>query len=275
VWGGSPLPLLDEGPMVYLNVYDLADLGVTCVDFGDTVASLNRQTLGLWEVGFFHSGVEISGIEYSFGSAESGSGVYSCEPRQAYGARFRCSIEMGRTRFTPRLVRLELARYAASWTGASYSLLTRNCCHFCASVCDSLGVAPVPKWVNGLADSAAKAVAFQSNNLKDLTRSGRDMPPPPPPPTLGDRCTRCCYDDDDTGTTTTRWWWWDSLFPLFGPCLERHDDGDDDKRRRIPADDDEDDDPHPLRLHHDVVDCRRRSLALEKKTSTSGAPRCE
>lgn len=34
------------------------------------------------------------------------------------------------------------------WTGPDYSLLTKNCCHFSEYLCEKLGAAPVPPWVN-------------------------------------------------------------------------------------------------------------------------------
>mmetsp|Transcript_23318 Transcript_23318/g.73036 ORF Transcript_23318/g.73036 Transcript_23318/m.73036 type:complete len:399 (+) Transcript_23318:37-1233(+) len=148
-------PGVPLGPAVRLNVYDLADIGM-CVDLSEALASLNKHTMGLWEVGIFHAGVEISGVEYSFGYCEYGTGVYACEPRQAGGARFRTSIKMGRARYTARMVEARLSALAATWSGSSYSLVHRNCCHFCDTLCFSLGVGRVPAWVNGLAENVSK-----------------------------------------------------------------------------------------------------------------------
>lgn len=148
-----------HGPLVRLNVYDLADIGM-CVDLSDALSSLNKHTMGLWEVGIFHAGVEIGGVEYSFGYCEYGTGVYACEPRQAAGARFRTSIKMGRARCTARMVEARLTALAASWSGSSYSLLHRNCCHFCDTLCFALGVGRVPPWVNGLAENLSRLSPF-------------------------------------------------------------------------------------------------------------------
>lgn len=152
------------GPFVRLNVYDLADIGM-CVDLSGALSSLNKHTLGLWEVGIFHAGVEIAGVEYSFGYCEYGTGVYACEPRQAGGARFRTSIKMGRAKFTARMVDARLARLASTWAGSSYSLIHRNCCHFCDALCVSLGVGRVPAWVNGLAENLSQITPWPSETL--------------------------------------------------------------------------------------------------------------
>lgn len=150
---------LAHGPPVRLNVYDLADIGM-CVDLSDALSSLNKHTMGLWEVGIFHAGVEIGGVEYSFGYCEYGTGVYACEPRQAAGARYRTSIKMGRARCSAKMVEARLTSLAANWSGSSYSLLHRNCCHFCDTLCFALGVGRVPPWVNGLAENLSRLSPF-------------------------------------------------------------------------------------------------------------------
>jgi hypothetical protein len=43
-------------------------------------------------MGVHHSGVEILGTEYSFGS---GGGVFEGPPKEAPGAKFRFQVEMG------------------------------------------------------------------------------------------------------------------------------------------------------------------------------------
>ena len=43
-------------------------------------------------LGAYHSGVEFGGEEYTFAS---GAGIFSHPPKQAEGARFRESIELG------------------------------------------------------------------------------------------------------------------------------------------------------------------------------------
>lgn len=64
---------------VRLNVYNLSPVN-------DYISWLG--------VGFYHSGLEIDGREWTFGSGEgSGTGVFECRPREVPG--FRASIELG------------------------------------------------------------------------------------------------------------------------------------------------------------------------------------
>jgi hypothetical protein len=113
-----------------------------------------------WDVGLFHAGVEVAGVEYSYGFCEEGTGVFACEPRDACGAKFRQAIPMGRAPADARVIERRLARLVATWPGDAYALLQRNCCHFCDALCRSLGVGPIPSWVNGLAASVRGATEF-------------------------------------------------------------------------------------------------------------------
>jgi hypothetical protein len=165
------------GPTVYLNVYDLSNVGGT--DLTGTLASLNRTLMRSWDVGLFHAGVEVAGVEYSYGYCEEGTGVFACEPRDACGAKFRQAIPMGRAPSDARIIERRLARLVATWPGDAYALLQRNCCHFCDALCRSLGVGPIPAWVNGLAASVRGATEFTSvwNQISGAPRHRRDVVP--------------------------------------------------------------------------------------------------
>jgi PPPDE putative peptidase domain len=71
------IPPLYQGTKVLLNIYDLSPANDA-----------------LWMIGFglHHSGVEISGTEYSFAS---GGGIFESTPKQASGAQFRVTVELG------------------------------------------------------------------------------------------------------------------------------------------------------------------------------------
>jgi deubiquitinase DESI2 len=64
---------------VFVNVYDLHASNDYVYSFG---------------LGAYHSGVEVYGVEYSFGS---GGGVFSHAPKVGSGANFRESIPLGET----------------------------------------------------------------------------------------------------------------------------------------------------------------------------------
>jgi hypothetical protein len=72
------------GVKVFLNVYDLSP------------ANDWTHPIGM---GAYHSGVEVYGAEWSFGS---GGGVFSCTPREAGGAKFREQVLLGEVRLSER-----------------------------------------------------------------------------------------------------------------------------------------------------------------------------
>lgn len=122
---------------VYLNVYDLTPLNGYVYWAG---------------VGIFHSGVEVHGVEYAFGSHDhSTSGVFEVEPRQCPGYRFRKSIFVGTTCLDPVQARRFMEHQSVQYTGDSYHLILKNCNHFSKDVCCNLTGISIPKWVNRLA----------------------------------------------------------------------------------------------------------------------------
>ncbi|KAJ0389725.1 hypothetical protein ATCC90586_010496 [Pythium insidiosum] len=92
---------------VRLNVYDLSDSN-------DYTAYVG--------LGLYHTGVEIGGDEFSFAS---GAGVFASPPRQAAGARFRESIDMGVFPGTSAEARNLAMSLQHEFDGASYNLFTK------------------------------------------------------------------------------------------------------------------------------------------------------
>lgn len=114
---------------VVLNVYDLIDQTPLCC-------------------GFFHTGVEILGVEYSFGQ---GGGVYECQPRSAPDGRFREPITLG-TIDSTSTSRSALDRVRPDFAGDAYNVIFRNCNDFStAFVHAMLNRDAVPGRINRLA----------------------------------------------------------------------------------------------------------------------------
>uniref|UniRef100_A0AAV1TJ23 PPPDE domain-containing protein n=1 Tax=Peronospora matthiolae TaxID=2874970 RepID=A0AAV1TJ23_9STRA len=118
---------------VTLNVYDLVE------------ANEYMAPLGL---GIFHSGVEIAGKEFSYAS---GTGVFSSSSKQAPGAKFRESIDMGF--FDGSFQEAHRLAYSLSsdYTGDVYNLLNRNCNTYADAACQLLLGKPIPAYVNRMA----------------------------------------------------------------------------------------------------------------------------
>jgi len=113
---------------VVLNVYDLIDQTPLCC-------------------GFFHTGIEVLGAEYSFAG---GAGVYECQPRQAPDGRFRQSIILGTVESTA-VARAALDRLRPEFHGDAYSLVFRNCNDFSSAYSLALCGRDIPGWINRLA----------------------------------------------------------------------------------------------------------------------------
>ena len=119
---------------VKLNVYDLAPV--------------NDWTHGAG-VGFYHSGVEVAGREWTFGSGSgSGTGVMEHRPQET-GLPLRESILLGETELSATDVEAQAWDLGRDvFQAARYNLLLLNCNHFAAAYVQALGVAPMPGWVN-------------------------------------------------------------------------------------------------------------------------------
>lgn len=113
---------------VVLNVYDLIDQTPLCC-------------------GFFHTGVEILGVEYSFGQ---GGGIYECTPKSAPDGRFRESIHMGTIEST-RISTAALDRIRPDFPGDSYNVIFKNCNDFSTALIKASMNKNVPGYINRLA----------------------------------------------------------------------------------------------------------------------------
>lgn len=159
------------GTAVRLNVYDLLEF--------------NKHThcVGL---GVYHSGVEVYGREYAYGGHEfSTSGVFETPPRMVPGgARFRESVDVGKTNMTAKEVEDLLKKLSREYLGDRYHLLYRNCNHFCDELINLLTGRKPPNWVNRLA-YMAKVVYTVAPCV--LPVSIRTIAKQPVMPSLGDR----------------------------------------------------------------------------------------
>eukprot|EP00419_Tripos_fusus_P000534 CAMPEP_0172680336 /NCGR_PEP_ID=MMETSP1074-20121228/16701_1 /TAXON_ID=2916 /ORGANISM="Ceratium fusus, Strain PA161109" /LENGTH=271 /DNA_ID=CAMNT_0013498655 /DNA_START=87 /DNA_END=902 /DNA_ORIENTATION=- len=138
---------------VYLNVYDLKS----------SLTKANR-VLKYVGTGIFHAGVEVYGVEYSYGgsdesdSEDEGSGLFENEePRQHPVHVFKQSVPMGETRLTQDEVTDLLEELADQWLAQEYDVLNHNCTDFSAECCKRLGVGPFPGWVKSAAGLGANA----------------------------------------------------------------------------------------------------------------------
>ncbi|KAJ8060939.1 hypothetical protein OCU04_010019 [Sclerotinia nivalis] len=124
---------------IVIHVYDLLPAG--------------KLSSILWSFGtsLLHSGIVINGKEYAFGGHDKKgqTGVFWQTPRlEPPGGTFRCEIVQGLT-FSPQAeIDAVIMEASEIFQGTSYNLLTRNCNHFTAWMCERLTGQSGPAWLN-------------------------------------------------------------------------------------------------------------------------------
>mmetsp|Transcript_85616 Transcript_85616/g.163777 ORF Transcript_85616/g.163777 Transcript_85616/m.163777 type:complete len:438 (-) Transcript_85616:12-1325(-) len=129
---------------VALSVYELH--GTSGINFITSSAGMG---------GAYHVGVEVYGLEWSFGFADEGTGVYMVHVGTSTLGNFHSRVLLGRTRKTPEEVLDILDDFRSRWRGTQYNLLQRNCAHFSVAFSKRLGFNSCPEWVNALAGVGA------------------------------------------------------------------------------------------------------------------------
>jgi len=129
VTGGS-------GPEVILNVYE--------------PTQGQSSVMGM---GIFHTGIEVSGVEYAYGGGSvSASGVYTQTPRQAPPGsnwRFKMSQRLGKAKIPAAKIASALDKVREQFKADEYHVTGRNCNHFTEAAATALGVElNYPAWVN-------------------------------------------------------------------------------------------------------------------------------
>ncbi|KAL7494509.1 hypothetical protein ACHAWT_003172 [Skeletonema menzelii] len=122
------------GTVVLLNVYDLSPANEYLYSIG---------------MGLHHSGVEILGKEYSFAS---GGGVFDSTPKEAPGAKFRESIELGSFEGGSAELSSAISDLRDEFGPDRYNLIKRNCNHFANALVWRLLKRTIPGHVNRLAN---------------------------------------------------------------------------------------------------------------------------
>jgi len=123
------------GTKIYLNLYDLSPANDYLFPIG---------------FGLHHSGVEVSGSEYSFAS---GAGVFEqATPREAPGALYRETLELGVFDGGQKEFKVALAEVRHDFGPDDYNLIRKNCNHFANALVWKLLGRQIPAHINRLAD---------------------------------------------------------------------------------------------------------------------------
>lgn len=134
---------------VHLHIYDVSQ--------EEGIQKLNRilahKNSPLKFGGVFHAGVEVNGLEWSYGysPSESRPGVACVEPRQHPQHHYRQTVILRHTEVRAEAIAEIISQLIEEYPGSDYNLLRRNCCHFADEFCRRLGVGGIPGWVHRLA----------------------------------------------------------------------------------------------------------------------------
>jgi len=147
-------PLMPEKMDVLLHIYNVTK--------DDRIGTLNFLLANAMSPlkfgGAFHAGVEVGGLEWSYGQTHSDKpGVECVKPKTHPFHHYRQSVHLGKTQHSMDRVVSILADLVEEYPGHKYDMLRRNCCHFSDEFCQRLDVEPVPGWVHRFARVGAQA----------------------------------------------------------------------------------------------------------------------
>ncbi|KAL2489763.1 PPPDE putative thiol peptidase family protein [Forsythia ovata] len=164
---------------VILHVYDVTNEspGYEAANFA--LVHLNTVCKEAVPIGgVFHTAVQVYGDEeWGYGECKQGSGVYSCPAGKNMQFSYRESIVLGRTNCSAAKVSQILKELSQEWQGNKYSVLSRNCNHFCNDLLQRLGVPKLPAWVNRFAnagDVAYEAAQSLQKARDDMINAGKE-----------------------------------------------------------------------------------------------------
>mmetsp|Transcript_10080 Transcript_10080/g.25253 ORF Transcript_10080/g.25253 Transcript_10080/m.25253 type:complete len:194 (-) Transcript_10080:115-696(-) len=146
---------------VVLHVYDLGR--------SSALSQANRvfENVGM---GVYHAGVEVYGQEWSFAGGETGTGVYSCQPKASEVHSHYMSISMGRAALTEPEMLDVVTSLSLRWLSEDYDIFHWNCCHFVDDFLRRLGLDGAPAWLLRSSDAAAMLEAISPTAASALQR---------------------------------------------------------------------------------------------------------
>ncbi|KAJ8612703.1 hypothetical protein CTAYLR_008960 [Chrysophaeum taylorii] len=164
---------------VTLHIYEF-------VDVGDRLNSV----LGSLNVGVYHTGVEVSGFEYSFND----KGVFRSRPRRlGPECRHKESLVLGTFVGSANELTGAVNELRAEFRPGTYSLVQRNCNHFSDALARKLAGVGVPAHINR---AAALAGVFSSKAFQVEGEEQLSVEKPP--------------SSSSSSSSSSSWWWFSS-----------------------------------------------------------------
>ena len=146
---------------IILNVYFL----------GEPTDQLTHRLskLGNVGLGLYHSGIEINGVEWSYGGDPNnhGTGVFATPPLTIQGAMYYQSYLIGTYDDSKKLNQV-LNEVKREFIASEYSLIGQNCNHFSEEFCKRLLGKRIPSYINRLARMGSWVNFLLPQSLKSL-----------------------------------------------------------------------------------------------------------
>lgn len=109
--------------------------------------------------GIYHVGIEVAGIEWSYGYCESGSGVFAVEPMKCTLGPFHEQVELGETSLRVDDIIKILHKMRTEWLGPDYNVASRNCVFFSQELIQALSPGmELPEYCSKLSKRALSMV---------------------------------------------------------------------------------------------------------------------
>ena len=155
---------------VSASVYDLSEYNSLAESIGS---------------GIYHVGIQVAGLEWSFGACDDGTGIFFVEPRTCSIGTFKESVLLGETHMEAEDILVILYEMAPKWLGPDYHVLEKNCLKFSQSFLDQIVAgAKIPAYATATADSlkyfkkavkkASRGVIQTTIALQDSSKMWRD-----------------------------------------------------------------------------------------------------
>jgi len=127
--------------------------------------------------GVYHVGIEILGVEWSYGYCEDGCGIFAVEPGHCTLGPFKESVYLGKSNLdVDKLIKV-LHRMSLDWNGPDYNITNKNCVVFSTNLLNTISSnAKLPSYTTSLTNlglslygiSKTKSISLEKLKPRDI-----------------------------------------------------------------------------------------------------------
>jgi hypothetical protein len=90
------------------------------------------------KTGIYHVGIEMLGVEWSYGYCEEGCGIFAVEPGKCSLGPFKESVHLGRSQLDVDKIIKVLHELSLNWIGRDYDIANKNCVVFSSDLLNKI-----------------------------------------------------------------------------------------------------------------------------------------